>query len=641
MTETLLIANRGEIARRIIRAAREMGMRTVAVYVDADALSPHVGDADESVRLASGYLDADALIAAARACGASAVHPGYGYLAENPGFAAAVEAAGLVWVGPAPDAIAVMGDKIAAKAEAVAAGLAVLASSEDPADAPRVGYPLMVKAAAGGGGKGMRVVHAPEDLADAVAAARREAQRAFGDDRVFVERYVARARHVEVQVLGDRHGGLVHLGERECSVQRRHQKLIEEAPSPAVDADLRIALGDAALRLARRLNYHSLGTVEFLLDDESREFFFLEVNTRLQVEHPVTEAITGLDLVREQIAVAFGAALAFTQADVALTGWAIEARLCAEDPESGFLPATGTIVAFEPAPDPSVRWESGVGPGSVVTTDFDPLLAKVIAHRATRHEAAAALALALERTHLGGVATNRDFLAATLRHPGFVAGDTTTDFIERHAPRRSLDLSDDELWRSAVAGALWVSGLNRASAPVLAGLPSGWRNARLPRPRLSLGHRGTTLDVDYALRRDGDVDVGDASRARVFAWSPTAIDVEVDGRRTASRVTRAGDVLFVQCARGTVDFEVAPRFAAPESDAPHGGLAAPMPGLVTQVRVAPGERVAGGATLIVMEAMKMEHVITAPHAGVVAEVHVVAGQQVSSGHVLLTLEGVG
>ncbi|HEV2427549.1 MAG TPA: biotin carboxylase N-terminal domain-containing protein [Acidimicrobiales bacterium] len=641
MTETLLVANRGEVARRVIRAARSMGLRAAAVYVDADAAAPHVGDADVAVRLETSYLDAGALLAAAEAVDAGAVHPGYGYLSESAAFAEAVESAGLTWIGPPAPTIAAMGDKLAAKREAAAAGLATLPSTEDPGAASAVGFPLLVKAAAGGGGKGMRVVADPADLDEALAAASREAARAFGDGRVFLERYVARARHVEVQILGDAHGHLVHLGERECSIQRRHQKLIEEAPSPAVDAELRAAMCDAALALGRRLEYRSLGTVEFLLDDETREFFFLEVNTRLQVEHPVTEFVTGLDLVREQIAVAFGAPLSVTQDEVRLSGWAVEARLCAEDPSAGFLPATGILAAFEPASEPAVRWESGVETGSVVTTSFDPMLAKVIAHGPTRHEASARLALALERLHLGGVTTNRDFLAATLRHPAFVAGDTTTDFIERHSPARRVEPDSAELWRAAVAGALFVAGANRDAAPVLAGLPSGWRNARLPRPSLTLRHHGHATEVEYEFRRDGSVGVGASGTARVFARDNRSIDVEVDGVRATSRVTRDHDALFVQTPRTTLDFEVAARFAPPEIEAAHGGLTAPMPGLITQVRVSTGERVGAGATLVVMEAMKMEHVITAPHAGVVAEIHVVPGDQVSSGVTLLTLEGVG
>lgn len=455
---TLLVANRGEIARRIIRTARDMGIRCVAVYVDADADAPFVADADEAVRLETSYLDSEAVLHAARVTGAGAVHPGYGFLSENAAFATAVIDAGLVWVGPPPKAIAAMGDKLAAKKLAVAAGVPTLAYSDDPHEAASVGYPVLVKASAGGGGKGMRVVTSPADLDEAVAAAQREAASGFGDDTVFVEHYVERSRHVEIQILGDAHGTIVHLGERECSIQRRHQKLVEESPSPAVDAAMREAMGAAALGLAREIGYESAGTVEFLVDDATREFFFLEVNTRLQVEHPVTEEVTGIDLVREQIRVARGEPLGYGQDDVTFKGHSIEVRLCAEDAAAGFLPATGTLAAFAPASKPRVRWESGVEKGSVVGVAFDPLLAKIIATAPTRTEAASSLALALERLHIGGVTTNRDFLAATLRHEQFLAGDTTTDFIERHAPARVLELTDEELTWTARAATLWLQG---------------------------------------------------------------------------------------------------------------------------------------------------------------------------------------
>ncbi len=632
---SVLVANRGEIARRVIRAARSLGWRTVAVYVAADADAPYVHDADEAVRLETTYLDVAAIIAAAQRTGAQAIHPGYGFLSENAEAATSVEAAGLVWVGPTPATIAAMGDKVEAKRRARAAGVPTLPSSEDPSEAEGVGFPLLVKAAAGGGGKGMRRVERREDLVEAVAAARREAASAFGDDRVFLERYVARARHLEVQILGDAHGALVALGERECSIQRRHQKLIEESPSPVLDDEGRAALVDAALSLGRSLDYRSTGTVEFLYDDATREFFFLEVNTRLQVEHPVTEEVTGVDLVVEQLRVADG--LPLRPRPPAPGGWAIEARLCAEDPANGFLPAAGTLAAFEPADEPAVRLESGVVTGSVVSVAFDSLLAKVIAHGATREEAAGRLARALERLHLAGVTTNRDFLAATLRHPAFIAGDTTTDFIERHQPAPRLEPSPAELTEAAVAAALWVAGENAARAEVLGTIPPGWRNARLPDERVVLRRGEETLEVAYRRARDGSYVLPDGT-ARVHAWSPTALDVEVRGRRWGARVSATPTHLHVQVPRGTVSFERVPRFRAP-SEAPTetGGLAAPMPGVVIDVRVRSGERVRAGATLVVLEAMKMEHPIVAPHDGVVGALHVVPGDQVEGGADLLVL----
>ncbi|MFT3854964.1 MAG: biotin carboxylase N-terminal domain-containing protein [Ilumatobacteraceae bacterium] len=612
MIRSLLVANRGEIARRIMRTARDMGIRCVAVYVDADEHAPFVSEADEAVKLSTGYLDGDAIVAAALAAGADAVHPGYGFLSENAGFAAAVEA-----------------------------GVPILPSSDqpdDPAEADRVGYPLLVKAAAGGGGKGMRVVDRADDLVEAVASARREAASAFGDDRVFMERYVRRSHHVEIQILGDHHGNLVHLGERECSIQRRHQKIVEESPSPVIDAGIRAAMCEAALRLGRAMGYESAGTVEMLVDAVTLEFFFLEVNTRLQVEHPVTEGVTGIDLVRAQLLVAAGEPLHVRQDDIAFSGHAIEVRLYAEDPSNGFLPATGTLAAFEPADAPSVRWDSGVQAGSVVGTLFDPMLAKVVTHAPTRSEAAARLALALERLHIAGVVTNRDFLVAVLRHDAFLAGDTTTDFIDRVHPAPMFAPDDEELLRAATAAALWLQGERRAGAPVWQGLPSGWRNARLPDQQVTFAHGERVVTIRYRSRRDGSFDVNGDRTAQVLCHSSLAIDLALDGRRATFRITRVGDVLHVQSPAGTVALDVVPRFHLPGPESLAGGLVAPMPGTVLHVRVAPGDEVTAGQVLVVLEAMKMEHHIKAPADGRLAEVRVAEGEHVDNGGLLLVFE---
>ena len=668
---TLLVANRGEIARRVFRTARAMGMRCVAVFSDADEGAPFVAEADLAVRLPGGYLDGDAVVAAALAAGADAVHPGYGFLAENAGFARAVAGAGLVWVGPDPEAIETMGDKLAAKVAAAAAGVPTLPSSEDPADAGDVGFPLMVKAAAGGGGKGMRLVSDPADLEAAVAAARREALGGFGDDTVFLERYLRRCRHIEVQILGDMHGNVVHLGERECSIQRRHQKIIEESPSTAVDDELRSAMGKAAVGLAQSIGYCSAGTVELLLDDDTGEFFFLEVNTRLQVEHPVTEEVTGIDLVREQLRVAVGEPLGYSQSDVAFTGHAVEARLYAEDPAAGFLPAVGTLVAFAPVAEPAVRWDSGVEAGSEVGLDFDPMLAKVIAHAPTRAEAAGRLALALERLHIGGVTTNRHFLVSALRSEAFLAGDTTTDFIRRADPSRTAALSDAECQQAAVATAMWLQSAERREARTLGWMPSGWRHGRLPPERAELTVETAAgpvgVIVSYRPQRDGTfvvrAECGDDATeapARIAAWSPQTLDVEWNGRRVRYAVTadggrvrpsaRAADSIFGYSvtAEGdrvyltgdseTVAVAVPPRFGAPDRGPAAGGFAAPMPGVIVEVRVEPGERVAAGRTLVVMEGMKMEHHVNAPCDGTVTEVLVAPGDQVDNGSPLLVFE---
>ncbi len=635
---TLLVANRGEIARRVIRGAQAMGIRCVAVYVDADANAPFVREADEAVRLPGSYLDGKDILEAALKTAAGAIHPGYGFLSENAGFAADVTAAGIAWVGPSPETIEQMGDKLAAKALARKANVPTLPGSDDPTDGAAVGYPLLVKAAAGGGGKGMRIVESADQLAESVAAAQREAASGFGDDRVFLERYVTRARHIEIQILGDAQGHIVHLGERECSIQRRHQKILEESPSPRVDEQLREKMGDAALRLASELGYQSAGTVEFLVDDESGDFYFLEVNTRLQVEHPVTEAVTGIDLVREQLRIAQGEPLGYEQSDIQSVGHAIEARLYAEDPAAGFLPAIGTLAAFDPAKDPEVRWDSGVERGSVIGTDFDPMLAKVIAYGPTRSEAAGRLALALERTHLGGVTTNRDFLVATLRTEAFLAGDTTTDFIDRIKPARSVELDDQDLERYARTGALWIQGANRAETQVLGATPSGWRNARMPPQRTVLCTAEKEIEVGYRCLRDGRFRFGDGTHATIHAWSPDEIDVEIDGRRSRARVTRYAEQLIVHGPRGDVTFFEKPRFELPGIEDVSGGFVARMPGKVIDLRVAVGDTVAAGQTVLILEAMKMEHPMNALEDGVVTEVRVTQGEQVEKGALLLVVE---
>jgi propionyl-CoA carboxylase alpha chain len=655
---SVLVANRGEIARRVFRTARAMGVQTVAVFVDADADAPFVHDADVAVRLPTSYLDGEAVIAAARRLGAEAIHPGYGFLSENAAFAQAVIDAGLVWVGPGPEVISAMGDKLAAKQAAVAAGVPTLVSTTDPAEAASVGFPLLVKASAGGGGKGMRIVTSASELDDAVAAAQREALASFGDGTVFLERYVARSRHVEIQVLGDAHGTVVHLGERECSIQRRHQKIVEESPSPVVDDAMRAAMGDAALALARAIGYTSTGTVEFLVDDATREFFFLEVNTRLQVEHPVTEEVTRVDLVREQLRVAAGLPISPDAAAPTFDGHAIEVRLYAEDPAAGFLPAIGTLAAFAPASEPVVRWESGVEAGSEVGTGFDPMLAKVIAHGPTRAEAAGRLALALERLQLGGVTTNRDFLVEVLRSTAFLAGDTTTDFIDRVAPARRLSVPEEGLRRVAAAGALWLQGRNRRADDRWGTLPTGWRNARLPGQRVAFDLDGERLEVVYEARRDGtfavtvggsadgsvaggsvvDGSVVDGSVGVVHRWASDGIDLELDGVRAWHPVTESGDDLFVQERTTTLQLRVVPRFAPPAVAEVVGGFVAPMPGTVLDVRVAAGDRVAAGQTLVVLEAMKMEHHMAAPADGTVAEVRAAVGDQVANGALLLVFE---
>jgi propionyl-CoA carboxylase alpha chain len=625
----LLIANRGEIARRIIRTAHAMGIDTVAVYSDGDAMAPFVREATVAIALqgtsaAETYLDTAKVLAAAKKAAADAVHPGYGFLSENAGFAQAVLDAGLTWVGPPPKAIAAMGDKLEAKKLMSSAGVPTL-------DAPEGHFPVLVKAAMGGGGKGMRVVTRAEDLEEALAGARREALAAFGDDTVFLERYLTGARHVEVQILGDSHGNVVHLGERECSIQRRHQKIIEEAPSPAVTPAIRQRLGDAGLAAARAIGYENAGTVEFLLDGE--DFYFLEVNTRLQVEHPVTELVTGLDLVRQQLLVAQGEPLSFTQDEVVLDGHAVEARLYAEDPANDFLPVTGTVLTWEPAP--GARYDSGVESGSVIGVEFDPMIAKVITHAPTRTEAALALALALERTAVQGTTTNRDFLVATLRHDAFLAGDTTTDFIDRFDPPRTRPVYDVQVQHCAVLASLASQAWRRAASP-MAGFPAAFRNAVLP-PEVRTWTSGeVSVDLSYRSLRDGSFEVtaGESTwRARVLAVSGHEIEAEIDGVRHRTAVRNDGDRWWV----GELELHLAPRFPVKAKEVVEGGLVAPLPGGVIAVSVAAGDTVTAGQLLVVVEAMKMEHRVVAPKDGTVAEVRAAVGDQVASGDLLVVL----
>jgi propionyl-CoA carboxylase alpha chain len=693
----VLIANRGEIAVRIARSCRDLGIGTVAVFSDVDAGALHVEACDEAVRLGGAtpgesYLRADTIVAAALRADADAVHPGYGFLAENAAFARAVTDAGLIWVGPSPAAIEAMGDKLEAKRRMAAAGVPLVPGTElaadlDPDDdevaraGAEIGFPLMVKAAAGGGGKGMRVVGTPAALAEAVAGARREAAGAFGDDRVFLERLVESPRHVEVQVLGDTHGTVVHLFERECSIQRRHQKVIEESPSPGIDEAVRIALGEAAVAAAGAIGYVNAGTVEFIVDeavlarrragqdlDPREAFAFLEVNTRLQVEHPVTEevvrvrtavgALEPVDLVRLQLLVAMAEPLPFAQDDLVQVGHAIEARLYAEDPAVGYLPATGTLRAFEPAAGVGIRYDLGIRSGDTVSTHYDPMLAKVIAAAPSRLEAASRLAWALDRTVLHGTTTNRDLLVAVLRDEAFLAGDTTTAFLDDRfpdPPARTFTPADAAVEMALVAATLHDALSRRTSAPVLGTLPAGFTNTEAFVPEVSFAVTGEKRRVRYRQERDGawtvwlsPTDDGDADAPaggdgqRVLIHPPGAdghLDLEIDGYRQRVRVVvGAGGDLQVLTASGRVELTELPRFPDPAGQEVAGATLAPMPGAVVTVAVEPGNEVAKGALLVTVEAMKMEHRVTAPFDGTVAEVRVVAGQQVDADQVLVVVD---
>ena len=670
---SLLIANRGEIARRIIRTAKLMGIHTVAVYSEPDRHAPHVREADVAVAIGGStatesYLRIEAIIGAAQRSGANAIHPGYGFLSENAEFAQAVVDAGLIFVGPTPANIRNMGGKIAAKKIAVAAGMPTLPSvvleGDDPATwaeaVAGIGYPVLLKASAGGGGKGMRIVGARSELDEALIGARREALSSFGDGTVFAERYLPAPRHIEIQVFGDTHGNVVHLHERECSIQRRHQKIVEEAPSPAVTPGLRAQMGFSAVELVKSIGYVGAGTVELLLDDASGEFYFLEMNTRLQVEHPVTECITGTDLVRWQLDVAMGKPIPLVQDQIELRGHAIEVRLYAEDPAQDFLPTFGTLTRYaHQDADGGLRFDEGVESGSVVSTFYDPMLAKVVTHAPTRIEAAARMASALRAMEIHGVTTNRDYLAAVMTEPDYLAGHTTTAYVGTHANLLNQQVSPQRCEDALIAAALVTSLRNRKGDGMWAFGSAGWRNLRSQplnatfrlagddqihvvayTPSGSSGSSGRlfTVEIDRTKR---------AVRVTQMLASGAACEelvLEIDGLSSAHRVSFASEVnphdgqtsnVWVNNAAGQVDLVVVPRFPVSSLATVAGGPTAPVPGRVVAVNVAVGDSVVAGQVLVVMEAMKMEHKITAAADATIAEVRCAVGEQVDARQVLV------
>lgn len=636
MFDTVLVANRGEIAVRVIRTLRELGVRSVAVFSDADADARHVREADTAVRIgpppaSESYLSVPALLDAARRTGAQAVHPGYGFLAENAEFAAACTEAGLVFIGPPASAISLMGDKIRAKETVAAAGVPVVPGSSGSgltdaqleSAAREIGTPVLLKPSAGGGGKGMRLVRDAAVLAEEIAAARREARASFGDDTLLVERWIDRPRHIEIQVLADAHGNVIHLGERECSLQRRHQKIIEEAPSVLLDEETRAAMGEAAVQAARSCGYVGAGTVEFIVPgNDPASYYFMEMNTRLQVEHPVTELITGLDLVEWQLRVASGEQLPYAQQDITLGGWAIEARVCAEDPSRGFLPSGGTVLALREPQGDGVRTDSGLSEGVPVGSLYDPMLSKVIAYGPDRATAIRKLRAALADTVILGVPTNAGFLRRLLAHPDVVSGNLDTGLVEREAESLVPDGVPDEVYAAAAA----VRRQALEPRPDAEGwtdpfsVPSGWRTGGVRAPLL------------FPLRVAG---VEPVTRSAPASATVTADRVTLELSGTVGHFHRSGDWL----GRDGDTWHVQDHdpVEASLSGAGRSGadtLAAPMPGTVTVVKVAVGDEVEAGQSLLVVEAMKMEHVISAPHAGTVTELDVTAGSTVAMDQIL-------
>ena len=646
----LLVANRGEIARRIMRTAHDMGISTVAIFAEGDARAPFVNEADTAIFLegrtsTETYLDVEKVINACKRSGADAVHPGYGFLSENEGFAQAIIDAGIKWIGPSPEVIGLMGDKLSAKNLMTEAGVPTLPAIEitDKLDvlkaADEIGYPVLVKASAGGGGRGMRIVETKEDLAAAVEGAKREALNSFGDDTVFLEKWLDVSRHVEIQILGDTHGNLVHCFERECSIQRRHQKIIEEAPSPAVTEDIRERMGAAAIAAAKKLGYSSAGTVEFLLSGD--EFWFLEVNARLQVEHPVTEEIIGKDLVREQIRVAEGEPLSFSQEELSIDGHAIEARLYAENPEKNFLPSPGPVIAWEPSTIGRARFDSGVETGSIITTEFDPMIAKVTVHAPTRREAAARLARVLETTRIQGLTTNRDFLVNTLRTDEYISGDTTTDFIERVNPDRVIPKDQEALRSAAIAIAIESQAKRRANAKINKRIRGGWRNSTMPDEELTLEAYGEEIKLRYKSNRDNSFNFSFEETSHVVTVIDSgygSVEIDIDGQRSQYTLDKIGEEWLVHSTFCDFEFKELPRYPISSSDEFGGGLVAPMPGAILSIDIKPGDTVKKGDVLVILEAMKMEHRITAPRDGIVGSVQTEVGEQVENEQLLVTLE---
>jgi len=634
---SILIANRGEIACRIIRTANEMGIKTIAVYEEADSNATFVSMSDVAVKLKNGYLDADEIVDAAKKTGADAIHPGYGFLSENSIFARKVIRNNIIWIGPTPHVIKVMGDKIKAKELAIKANVPTLEKAESIKDSKQLGFPLLIKAAAGGGGKGMRIVNNKNELKDAVAAAKREAKAGFDDERVFIEKYIKKSRHIEIQILGDQHGNVIHLGERECSIQRRHQKIIEESPSPKLDDELREQIGNAAVKLAKKIKYQSAGTVEFILDENTNEFWFLEVNTRLQVEHPVTEEVTGVDLVRAQINIAKNEYLELKQNDVEFNGHALEVRLYAENPNNDFLPETGKIVCYEPYKNKSIRWDSGVQKGYEVGTNFDPMLSKVISWAPNRTDACLQLATALEKSCIGGVKTNKDFLVECIRHPEFLAGNTTSDFIEIQSPNRKKVLNDHDKNNLMIAGALWISQTNIKNKNKLRFIKHSWTNGRLPHQNISFQFENEIHQIKYSYINKESISILEKN-VEIISFDNEMLECVIDDIRSQYQIYRDEDRLFVFDSFNDIQLKVLPRFVDPSTSSIEGGLLAPMPGKISEVLIKKDQKVKAGQSLMIIEAMKMEQTIKSPNAGKISKIMVKKGQQVENGESLLVID---
>ena len=640
----ILVANRGEIARRVFRTIKELGMDAIAMHSEADRNSLFVKEADESFLLPNGYLDQDTIINKAKELKVDAIHPGYGFLSENAEFCKKVKDEKIVWIGPDAETISLMGDKINSKNFCTKENIPTLQKTSKVSDAKKIGFPILVKASAGGGGKGMRIVKTEKELKDAVIAAKREAKSSFDDDRVFLEKYIEHSRHIEVQVLGDNFGNVIHLGERECSIQRRHQKIIEESPSSRLTNKIREDITSAAVKLGKKLDYKSAGTVEFLFDEDTNEFWFLEVNTRLQVEHPVTEEVTGIDLVKEQIKIASGKKLDFLQEDIEFNGHAIEARLYAENPENDFLPEIGSIDKLSCSNNKGIRWDTGIATGDKITPDYDPMLAKVIAIGETREQSAKLLAKELRSTHLAGIKTNKDFLVQCLENNSFLKGKTTSDFIPREH-KKLFKTVDKKLLDSAMkASALWLQEHNKNDNKKLHFLPRNWTNGILPKQDITFEFNDEEYKFQYE-NNNNHIQIHrehferlSTSSALIISVDEEHIHCEIDGIAIKAFITCFHDEITINSGSGDLVFKVLPKFIDPNEIIIEGSLTAPMPGKILNINVKKGSSVKAGETLLILEAMKMEHTIKATSDGQVIELYVKTGDQVESGSDLMKIE---
>ena len=640
----ILVANRGEIARRIFRTIKEFGMDAIAMHSEADRNSLFVKEADESFLLPNGYLDQETIINKAKELKVDAIHPGYGFLSENADFCKKVKDEKIVWIGPDAETISLMGDKINSKDFCIKQNIPTLQKTSKVSDAKKIGFPILVKASAGGGGKGMRVVETEKELNDAVVAAKREAKSSFGDDRVFLEKYIEHSRHIEVQILGDNFGNVIHLGERECSIQRRHQKIIEESPSSRLTNKIRQDITSTAVKLAKKLDYKSAGTVEFLFDEDSNEFWFLEVNTRLQVEHPVTEEVTGIDLVKEQIKIASGKKLDFLQEDIEFNGHAIEARLYAENPENDFLPEIGSINKLSCSNNKGIRWDTGIATGDKVTPDYDPMLAKVIAIGETREQSARLLAKELRSTHLAGIKTNKDFLVQCLENNSFLKGKTTSDFIPREHKKLFKAVDKKLLDNAMKASVLWLQEHNKNDNKKLHFLPRNWTNGILPKQDITFEFNDEEYKFQYE-NNNNHIQIHrehferlSTSSALIISINEEHIHCEIDGIAIKAFISCFHDEITINSGSGDLVFKVLPKFIDPNEIIIEGSLTAPMPGKILNINVKKGSSVKTGDTLLILEAMKMEHTIKANSDGQVIELYVKTGDQVESGSDLMKIE---